>query len=517
MSLRYRLFEFGPSYLATDQEITKLLDVLGEYEVSPLTSLSTIQWLSTLRHALEAGAKSVLLQESVGDPDFLEEYEAFYSKQQKNVSKLCRRLHFFSLAPSKGNHSYTSEELLNFIDEAAVTPKCYIGFVTLRPLRHAPVGASILRDLPKAPVTCSDVFPVHIAGREFEVSGTPYLQQDSAVGACAQASIWVALRTLRKRVGNSAYSPAELTVAATKHIAIDRVFPGRHGLTTHQMLEAIRSAGHDPLIVQPSGKTPAEKAEQAIKFATPYLESGLPVIIGLDDPVSGGHAVVAIGYTHPPIGQDYPEFLTIHNDNTGCYISLPQHPGAGSNYALDQSIALITPLPDGICMTAAEAETLAWSAIKFGAPFLLSLPPFAVPADPAVGFGASIAFTLRIFLSTRHSFRSWATNANELDASTKSTYRTGELPRFVWVVEIHDGVSFERGKFSNKSRLGEVVLDASADALHGDALLFLRLSGKMIGQLAPDDGLLVIERQAQTRELLAIQAPASYGQSLPWE
>ncbi len=311
--------------------------------------------------------------------------------------------------------------------------------------------------------------------------------------------------------------PAPSVIMLTKHFTFNRVFPGRHGLTTHQMLEAIRSAGHDPLIVQPSGTNPAAIAEQAVKFATPYLESGLPVIIGLNDPLSGGHAVVAIGYTHPEPGKENPEFLTIHNDNSGCYISLPQHPIAGSNYALDQSIALITPLPDGICMTAAEAETLANSAIQFGAPFLMSLPPFAAPAHPAVGFGAAVTGILRIFLSTRHSFRKWATNAIDLDTPTRNTYRTTELPRFVWVAEIHDCASFARGTFDKKSRLGEVVLDASADALHGDALLFLRLSGKLIGSAAPEDGLLVIEGQGQTRELLAIQAPPSFGQSEPWK
>ena len=529
MSLRYRLFNFDQNCLATPQDTEILLGLLGGYELSPLTSISTSQWISTLRHALNAGAKSVLLQESVGDPDFLEEYEAFYCKQQKDVSKLCRRLHFFSLAFSNSNNSLSTNELLDYIDKAATTDNCYIGFVTLRPLRHAPVGASILRDLPTAPVTCRDVFPVHIAGREFAVSGTPYLQQDNAVGACAQASIWVALRTLRKRVGNSAYSPAELTVAATKHFTFNRVFPGRHGLTTHQMLEAIRSAGHDPLIVDllddrnpndPPAVTAAKAAniaEKAVKFATPYLESGLPVIIGLNDPASGGHAVVAIGYTHPAIGKDYPEFLTIHNDNTGCYISLPKHPVVGSNYALDQSIALITPLPDGICMTAAEAETLANSAIMFGAPFLLSMPPFAAHKNPVAAFSGPVNIILRIFLSTRHSFRNWATNASDLDKPTKTTYRTAELPKFIWIAEIHDRANFERGAFSIKSRLGEVVLDASADALHGDALLFLRLSGKLVGTTAPDDGMLVIERQAQMRELLAIQAPASFGQSEPWK
>ena len=395
--------------------------------------------------------------------------------------------------------------------------RAILGFVTLRPLRHAPVGASILRDLAKAPVTCSDVFPVHIAGREFEVSGTPYLQQDNAVGACAQASIWVALRTLRKRVGNSAYSPAELTVAATKHFTFNRVFPGRHGLTTHQMLEAIRSAGHDPLIVEPTGTTLDEKAQEAVKFATPYLESGLPVIIGLNNPVSGGHAVVAIGYTHQAPGIGYPDLLTIHNDNTGCYISLPRHPPTAASYALEQSMALITPLPDGICMTAAEAETLANSAIRFAAPFLLSLPPFGDPTTYATRFGAAPNWLLRIFLSTRHSFRNWATNEQDLDAPTRVTYRTAALPKFIWIAEIHDKLIFERGAFNNKSRLGEVIFDASADALHGDALLFLRLSGKLVGANAPEDGLLVIEGQAQTRELLAVQAPATFGQREPWK
>jgi hypothetical protein len=147
---------------------------------------------------------------------------------------------------------------------------------------------------------------------------------------------------------------------------------------------------------------------------------------------------------------------------------------------------------------------------------LLSLPPFAALANPTATFAGPVSVILRIFLSTRHSFRNWATNASDLDKPTKTTYRTAELPKFIWIAEIHDQANFERGAFNNKSRLGEVVLDASADALHGDALLFLRLSGKLIGTAAPDDGLLVIEKQAQTRELLAIQAPASFGQSEPW-
>ena len=514
MPLRYRLLAFSQSSILTPQDCKTALESFGGFQDTPIANLCTAQWTSVLKHALAAGAKSILLQEGVRDPDFLEEYEAFYSRQQQPINRLCRRLHFFSITPAAIEQTDPSA-VLDFIDLAAATvPNCYLGFVTLRPLRHAPVGASILVALPNAQTTCKDTFPVHIAGRQFEVVGTPYLQQDNAVGACAQASIWVALRTLRRRSGNSAFSPAELTVAATKHLAFNRVFPGRQGLQTFQMLEAIRSAGHDPLIVEPKKTNPSTNDTQAVEFAAPYLESGLPVILGLTKPDAVGHAVVAIGYTAPSIGQILPDTLTIHNDNAGCYLDLKCQPPTVDSYALEHCSALITLLPDGICMTASEADTLARSAYQFGTALLQEIPPIKALTGK---LGTAPALCLRVFLSTRHSFRNWAMNATDLDAPTQIAYRTFNLPKFLWVAEIHEIAKFERGKFGSRSRFGEVVLDASADALHGDALIFTRLSGLVLGDAAPADGLLIIEKCAQIREVVAIQAAASIGQAEPWK
>jgi len=515
MPHRYRLLRFDPATVSGPQVSAGFLEDLGGFRSSPLAELNIHQWMAALRHALSAGAKTILLQEAVRDPDFREEFDAFYSKQQKHVSNLCRRLHFFSLELNGLDDTQDGDAVLGFIDEAASVDGSYLGFVTLRPLRHAPVGASILTDRPSVLVTCKDSFPVHIAGREFSVMGTPYLQQDNAVGACAQVSIWVALRTLRKRLGNSAYSPAELTIAANKHIAINRVFPGRDGLTTTQMLEAIRSAGHDPLIVELRGLTPDETARKALEFSAPYLESGLPVIIGLNNP-TGRHAVVSIGYLPPSLGEGLPSELMIHNDNSGCYQRLPATCSNANVYALSQTVALITPLPDGICMTAAEANRLAVAAFQFGASLLLALPPLADFVLKKVDPGPSPSYVLRVFLSTRHSFRRWASKATDIDQATKSIYRRSELPRFVWVIEIHKREIYQKGEFSTRSRLGEVVLDASADALHGDGLLFVRLSGLLVGEKCPDDGVLIIERANSTREILTIKAPASLGQVEPW-
>lgn len=531
MSLRYHLLPFSIADVASDDLANAFALKLGAFASSPLAPVALTQWKSVLSHALAIGAQTILIQDAVRDPDFIEEYEAFYSKQQKRISKLCKRLHFFNLSaiaaspaapatsPPNGTAIVQSDEsVLDFIDAASTTNGAYLGFVTLRPLRHAPVGASILVDDAANPVLCKDQFPVHIAGREFVVHGTPYLQQDNAVGACAQASIWVALRTIRRRVGNSAYSPAELTVAATKHLTLNRVFPGRGGLNTFQMLEAIRSAGHDPLLIDLKDPS-AGRADRVLEFATPYLESGLPVILALfNGQNGGGHAVVAIGHSNSAVGNPYPGQLTIHNDNTGCYLPLQPQPTQQGGYALEQCVALITPLPEGICLTAAEAEGLTKTAFALGLELLKSIPSAAALSASPLGLGDAPNIVLRVFLSTRHSFRKWASNCPDLDQPTKLKYRTFELPKFIWVAELHDASTYRLGEQANATRLGEFVFDASADALHGDALIFMRLSCLLLGSNASNDGLLFIEDVAHgsVKELLAIKAPRSTAQPHPW-
>lgn len=297
MRLRYRFID-----LASIAEESELLAAIAppasDMQAFALFSQPLVPFQHVIQHLRKIGAQTLLVQESVRDPDFLAEHEAFYSKQHKVISRLCSRLHAFAAAmpTAVDGEVLNARTVLEFLDSLKGPNHQYLGFVTIRPLRHAPIGVSILLPSHEKDVTCHENFPVHIAGRTFHVCGTPYLQQDNAVGACAQASIWIALRTQMKRVGNTAYNPAELTRAATRYMALDRVFPGRQGLVIEQMLEAIRSSGHDPLTLTCTPLPPnvVPSAAQIIEQAMPYIESGLPVIATLFPP-SGGHAVVCIG------------------------------------------------------------------------------------------------------------------------------------------------------------------------------------------------------------------------------
>jgi hypothetical protein len=374
-----------------------------------------------------------------------------------------------------------------------------------------------------------DAFPVHIAGIEFSVTGTPFLQQDNAVGACAQASIWMALRTIRRRQGNVAYSPAELTVAATRYISSDRTFPGRTGLTVEQMLEAIRFAGHDPLhLAIRQHLTDEEQIQSVLRQAVPYVESGLPVIMGLKH-ASGGHAVVAIGLQNSSAQQHqeavthtqddgatqitytpssaWTSALVIHNDNTGPYQKLGSDPD--SNYKLIQTVSLIVPLPDGIYTTAGEAEVLAIRAIvRLAAIFSGgTIGKLTLPEVP---------FVLRTILSTRHRFREWGKDDATLSPEIAVRYRTHELPEQMWIIEIHDKSLFNPGDRSVASRVGEIVLDAAADSVHADALIFARVTSKLWPSAKSDTALLLWEEEQGVGAVGTVGSEYGLQLTRPW-
>lgn len=527
MAFRYQIRTFGP----TDDPTKLLAEIFPDGNVSAsMIGDRSIKapWLAVVDHFRSIGVRSLLIQTGVRDPDFLEEHQAFYAKQHRTVPSTCTRVHAFAHEIPAPNPANLESDVIGFLD--AATNESYLGFVTIRPLRHAPIGATILRPAPSRQPTATDRFPVHIAGTEFSVEGTPFLQQDNAVGACAQASIWMALRTLRRRVGNTAFSPAELTLAATRYLAPDRTFPGRHGLTAVQMLEAVRSAGHDPFYVdlRPLDRSAPPSAATVIGHATPYSFSGLPVI-GILNPPQGGHAVVAIGHIpskarvqpHQRVqrhlqvaisysmASDWISGLVIHNDNSGPYLELGTGSPVDRNYCLEHGDSLIVPLPEGVYTSAEEVEIMAVRAVLFTSIW------FTAPLNSQLQL-PSINYVLRPYLCTRHAFRYWAKNDPDLDAVARNSYRTTTLPPVLWIVEIHDESLYDPTDLSCKSRCGEIVFDPAADYYHGDAMIFARVTKDLWPTLQSFQALLLIENEDGFQSLALSSSSRCKALAEPW-
>lgn len=424
-----------------------------------------------------SNCETILLQSPVQDPDFAAEYAAYYSKLFREIDRYCTRLHFFSRAHAPNTDPF------DFIDQASQEANCYLGFATIRPLASSPVGATILRTPSNGDfILCHEEFPVHIAGQKFSVRGTPFMQQDNAVGACAQASIWMALRTLRKRIGNSAFDPAQITNAATRFLVSGRTMPGREGLSMLQMAEAVRSSGHVPYLLtfrEPDLQPPPGFSEIVKRRLYTYVESEIPVILGLYSPGSSqGHAVVLIGHDWNAAGNggaqaiqipmaglapitalhavDWVPGFFIHNDNAGPYQNFTSRNG-NQTYALEDVTFAIPLLPSDVLTSAEEAEA---TAIRVAGEVLTQIAQRVQLNNP---------FVFRTYLIRRSEFRKRVLTSS-MSPSIKKYYRNKFLPKHIWVTEINDVRSYNLAANGQAACMGEIVFDPTDDPL-GSAVL----------------------------------------------
>lgn len=411
------------------------------------------------------GAATIVKQFPVQDPDFFAEFNTFYSKTFEQTNKYCHRFHFFK-EPFRDD-----EDVLSFIDRAAACEDSYLGFITIRPTRSSPVAATILRSpLNEHFILSKDQFTVHLAGQTFTVNGTPFLQQDNAVGACAQAAIWMALRTIRQKEGDSAFDPAQITSAATRFMAGGRILPNREGLQINQMLEAVRFAGYSSHMIslgRPGELLNDEMLKRAQRLIYTYIESEIPVVLALFPPGNGGHAVVLIGHGwNDSNDQDikvkicdqyvknavsWVDHFYIHNDNTGPYIRFDLK--SDTNYSLHHAAYAIPLLPSDVFMSGEEAEL---------ATYMLLGKVLGGSFDKPVVENILGKVVLRTYLIERYKFRDWV-RTSAMTNELKNYYRQKSMPKRVWVTELNIIDDYATANKGGGKRVGEIILDATGD------------------------------------------------------
>lgn len=475
---------------------------------------------ATIRHIADLKAKTVLVQKNVQDPDFLDEHTAYYSKWSFKVSRFCDRLHFFSL-------DTTLIDPIEVIDQMASNKDDYLGFVTLRPISVSPQAATILRPTVKDKqhfILSRDAFNVNIAGRSFSISGTPFMQQDNAVGACAQASIWMALRTLRRKEGQSAFSPAQITSAATRFLVRGRTLPNRDGLIIEQITEAIRAAGYSPHTIplrnleQPATKDSLIKTRQALY---PYIESGIPVLMILFPEQGEGHAVLLIGHgwkekpskfilngnikispKSNPIeiydASSWVEPFFIHNDNSGPY--LPILDKIHGQYSLCDAVFAIPFLLPDVFVDAEEAKL---TCLRLLADSLQDIKPLLIPEEEneKSADGQDVpALVSRTYLQDKAEFRE-SVFKSTMSEDIKKYYRQKWLPKRIWVTEINLYNNYKNSPNGNAVRVGEILLDSASESEDGH-FLSIHLGSELLS-FAPGESGVIIDRNAFDGEINA--------------
>ena len=465
---------------------------------------------NTIRHLRALDVKCYVLEDPYIDRDYSADYAQFYALTFHAHERHCKRVHFFSQDISPLVHRPLSTDRLN--DLGGLAKDAYCGFCVVRPLSAATIGRTVLLARlgngfnMEAAVTCRADIDAHLLGTRLQVTGTSFLQQDSRVGACAQVAIWAGMRHMHARHNYNWVSVADITRFAGLPSAIEAVsLPNASDrLSSDAMVRAIAKAGYQPLCL------PRLDIGQAI---LPYVESGIPVILGLDIGGTVGHAVTVVGRVfarqeNPTTSAyDYVPAYIVHDDQSGPYMWLPADRHASTTFSFgDDTIKRDTPkgplelnvkchavfavalMSTRVFSTAARAEHNAWSQIeeilkalpdarKVLAELDMSVNEMLMDELEAAYSAGNIV--LRTYLTSAAGYRRHLAQGSASDA-LKDALLHFHLPHFTWITEISTIDSYNQPSPGLRRIYGHSVLDATSTAELKDALLVLHLPGLLL-------------------------------------
>lgn len=491
--------QYAVERLDSQEDWSSLAETLGGEDLGVVRN--------TLRHLRVLGARSYVLEVPYIDRDYSADYLYFYAGTFRAHERHCRRVHFFSDDISALLGRPLSTEGLDELQRQSATNYC--GFCVVRPLPTAPIGRTVLKgqvgngfDM-EATVTCRSDFEANLLGVELQVTGASFLQQDSRVGACAQVAIWAGMRHMHARHRYNWVSVADITRFATPTTATEAVSlpAGSDFLTSERMIRAISEAGYQPLCFR------RPDIDQAI---LPYVESGIPVILGLKLDGALGHAVTVVGrvFAKQDPGTnnavDYVPAYIVHDDQGGPYMWLPMDSNSSAAFGFgdatikretpdgvielnvrDHAVFAVALMSTRVFSTAAAAEHSARARINETLDSMprirqllreRDLPVNGELLDALEGAHRDDQVVLRTYQTSAAGYRSYLAGGTACD-SLKDALLDFHLPHFTWITEISTVGSYNHSSRGLRRIFGHTVLDATSTGKRGDGLLVLHLPG----------------------------------------
>lgn len=496
--------DFLTGKLETDPDWAGLADRLGG------AGNRVVQ--SVIRHLITVGVTSYLIETRYIDRDYSSDYRRFYAQTFRTYDRHCSRVHFFAEDVGDILGKPTWSERVAALQYTS--RRSYRGFCVVRPLPGAPIGRTVLHAGGPAEagldsvITCRANVRANLLGAELDVTGTSFMQQDARVGACAQVAIWTGARHMHQRHKYNWLSVADITrlAAPTTSEESSSLPAGSDFLTSERMIRAINEMGFQPLCFQGRGSIGAA--------ILPYVESGLPVIVGLEHGNAIGHALTVIGRVYAkqktPTNRlhDYVPAYIVHDDQAGPYMLLPSTKAVANAYGFDDNQLIRHPfqgkpvdlnieehgvfavalMPIRAFSTARAAEATARGAIDDTIKRMPQLRAAIAKRgatindqllDEFIDAHGKKKIVLRSYLTSAAGYRyhmAQGTAGNNL----KDVLARLHLPHFTWITEISTIDSYNEASPGLRRMYGHSILDATSTGKDDAGLLALHLPGIVI-------------------------------------
>ena len=429
-------------------------------------------------------AKSVIVEDNYVDKDYKSMLSAHYSKIFAPTDKTVVRLLLF-------NSDIRFSHDLNEIDTRH--QEHFIGYLTCYYVGYEIIGRTLLdpNKLGHNHRLCSTDFTCYFLGSRLNVRGFPYIQQDTNVMACAQASIWMMMRYMSTRYHEyKEFYPADILNADTDFSR------GRHipssGLTLHQMSNVMTHLGFYPIV----RIIEAGKEDIFHESLYKYVESGIPIVVGMN---SRQHAIVLLGHTNEyDVNISEPDIQAVlakkgyipsyyflkayvcHNDAWLPYEIIPKqkyssgpkmYQVAGCSFKYDEMkvediSVMVVPLYEKIFLEGSPVENKAWTILNDN---YLGIVPTLDKAS--IKYKIDGPLILRTYLTSSRAYKEFKKRKGT--DVVASIYRQTSMSKFIWIVEF----TVEKLYNSKDPKIfGEILFDATASQ-HEPANLCIHYPG----------------------------------------
>lgn len=252
--------------------------------------------IESKKHARDGfRAQTIVIEKDYISDSYLRDCSNYYTECFRTYKKFTKRVHFFEAKFNSKEFELLvcdslSNDALQSQDKKRKLWKSYIGYIVIKPISNAFIGATMLKTYNSNFRESRHFFAVvnqkiHLFGKELFVKGLAFQQQDNAVSVCATNALWAAFHKTSHLFGTSHPAPSEITISSGPNKNGNRLLPSNDALSNRQIANAIENVGLvSEMIVYSRRHEVKEKTtftnEYIKRYIYAYAKMGIPVLLG---------------------------------------------------------------------------------------------------------------------------------------------------------------------------------------------------------------------------------------------
>lgn len=475
VSDKVTLASFLIELLEIQNDDTSTLQEDSEYDIeraiSEDTNLNENRSFKILWEALkEIKEITFVIEEYYVDRVYRDSYYTYYSCKHFCYNRYCKRLFmFFGKLSTKFNCDITCMPTREL-------QKLFIGCMVIRPLNTGKIGRSLLNpyyftEFDNTYVRYA-IYDVTMFGKRLYVEAFPYSMQDEETTSCAEITILNLLDYFSKKYAEYKYFlPSEIINIAIRN-GYERRLPTK-GLDYLLISKVFMEAGFYPVLYNSDKLEDPSKFKRILHY---YIESGIPIGIGLEINKNTKYSIVCIGHGKVDIrriekkqysisnDKNYHIWLIDSSDMVSEYIVMDDNRKPYSRYEWKEGDSenpslldkwkpeyLMVPLYRRMFLEAADAYDICTSILADNALGIQrQIPNIGTIDNPVV---------IRLFMASARGFKNHRIERfSDVNCDIRERYINTPFPRFVWVCELYLKSDYP------KQCVGEIIIDATAAA-----------------------------------------------------